>query len=118
MTSRERGAQPGKGETDPVGAVAIARITMREPRPPPVRLAVGEAADLRALSDYRENLITERGELTSRVHADLLGLFPGYQEQITTQTGKAHLTPLSSRSTVIPGSGPNSPTVGLPGWPR
>ena len=91
MTSRERGAQPGKGKTDPVDAVAIARITMRESTLPPVRLAVGEAADLRALLDYREDLVTERSELTNRVHADLLGLFPGYQEQITTLTGKAHL---------------------------
>ena len=31
MTSRERGARPGKGKTDPIDAVAIARITMREP---------------------------------------------------------------------------------------
>ena len=38
MTSRERGARPGKGKTDPVDAVAIARITMREPDLPPVRL--------------------------------------------------------------------------------
>ena len=52
---------------------------------------MGEAADLRALLDYREDLITERSELTNRVHADLLGLFPGYQEQITNLTGKAHL---------------------------
>jgi transposase len=91
MTSRERGAQPGKGKTDPIDAVAIARITLREPSLPPVRLAVGEAADVRALLDYREDLIRERGELTNRVHADLLGLFPGYQEQITNLTGKAHL---------------------------
>jgi transposase len=42
MTSRERGARPGKGKTDPVDAVAIARITMREPELPPVRLAVGQ----------------------------------------------------------------------------
>jgi hypothetical protein len=36
MTSRERGARPGQGKTDPV---AIVRITMREPDLPPVRLA-------------------------------------------------------------------------------
>lgn len=29
MSSRERGARPGQGKTDPVDAVAIARITAR-----------------------------------------------------------------------------------------
>jgi Transposase len=82
MTSRERGARPGKGKTDPVDAVAIARITMRESDLPPVRLAVGDAADLRALLDYREDLVSERSDLVNRVHADLAGLFPGYHHQI------------------------------------
>jgi CheY-like chemotaxis protein len=48
MTSRERRGQLGKGKTDPVDALAIARITARELRLPPVRLSVGPAADLRA----------------------------------------------------------------------
>ena len=42
MTSRERRGQVGKGKTDPVDALAIARITAREPEP-----AAG-AADRRA----------------------------------------------------------------------
>jgi transposase len=49
LTSRERSGRPGAGKTDPVDAVAIARITAREPGLPPLRLAVGQAADLRAL---------------------------------------------------------------------
>ena len=53
LTSRERSGRPGAGKTDPVDAVAIARITAREPGLPPVRLAVGPAAGLRALADYR-----------------------------------------------------------------
>ena len=91
MTSRERGARPGKGKTDPVDAVAIARITMREPDLPPVRLAVGDAADLRALLDYRGDLVTERGDLVNRVHMDLHGMFPGYHHQIPDLIGKTHL---------------------------
>ncbi len=47
LTSRERSGRPGQGKTDPLDAVAIARITAREPALPPVRLAVGQAADLR-----------------------------------------------------------------------
>lgn len=82
MTSRERGAQPGKGKTDPVDALAIARITGREQNLPPVRLTVGPAADVRALLDYREQLVTERTATSNRLHAELLGLRPGYQAKI------------------------------------
>lgn len=91
MTSRERGAKPGKGKTDPIDAVAIARITMREPKLPPVRLAVGEAADLRALLDYREDLVAERTELIMRAHADLHGLFPGYHHQVPNLITRTNL---------------------------
>ena len=82
MTARERGTQPGKGKTDPVDAVAIARITARELNLPPVRLAIGPAADLRALMAYRDQLVTERTATVNRVHADLLGLRPGFQTKI------------------------------------
>ena len=41
MTSRERRGQLGKGKTDPVDALAIARITAREQQLPPVRLTAG-----------------------------------------------------------------------------
>ncbi len=43
---------------------------------------MGPAADLRALLDYREDLIAERTALVNRVHAELGGLRPGYQAQI------------------------------------
>lgn len=70
MTSRERRAQL-RGKTDPVDALAVARVTAREPKLPPVRLATGPASDLRALLDYREDLLAERTALVNRVHADL-----------------------------------------------
>jgi transposase len=79
MTSRERGARPGQGKTDAVDALAIARLTAREPHLPPVRLTIGLAADLRALLDYREDLVREHTVLASQVHAELSGLLPGYQ---------------------------------------
>ena len=84
MTSRERRAQVGKGKTDPVDALAIARITAREPKLAPVRLTVGPAADLRALLDYRDDLLVERTALANRVHAELTGLLPGYQHQVSS----------------------------------
>jgi transposase len=82
LTSRERSGRPGAGKTDPVDAVAIARITAREPALPVVRLAVGQAADLRALADYRAQLVAERTALANRTHAELHGLLPGYQARI------------------------------------
>ena len=84
MTSSERRGQVGKGKTDPVDALAIARITAREDHLPPVRLTVGPAADLRALLDFREDLIAERTALIGRVHAEMTGLVPGYQHHVPT----------------------------------
>ncbi|WP_407062165.1 transposase [Blastococcus montanus] len=85
--SRERTSRPGQGKTDPGDAVAIARITARETGLPPVRLAVGQAADLRALTDYRAQLVAERTALSSRTHAELHGLLPGYHARIPRLTG-------------------------------
>lgn len=90
MTSRERRAQL-RGKTDPVDALAVARVTAREPNLPPVRLATGPASDLRALLDYREDLLHERTALVNRVHADLIGLRPGYQHQIRSLTTRTRV---------------------------
>ena len=56
-----------------------------------MRLTVGPAADLRALLDYREDLVTERGALISRVHAELAGLCPGYQHHVPTLTTRSRI---------------------------
>lgn len=92
LTSRERSGRPGQGKTDPVDAVAIARITAREPALPAVRLAVGQAADLRALADYRAQLVAERTALANRTHTELHGLLPGYQAQIPRLTAPTFIT--------------------------
>jgi transposase len=92
LTSRERSARPGQGKTDPIDAVAIARITARETGLPPVRLAVGKAADLRALADYRTQLVAERTALASRTHAELHGLRPGYHARVPRLTGPTFIT--------------------------
>ena len=91
MTARERHSQVGKGKTDPVDALAIARVTAREEKLPPVKLTIGPAADLRALLDFREDLVTERGALVCRVHADLTGLCPGYQHRVPTLTTRTRI---------------------------
>ena len=90
MTSRERLSRPGQGKTDPVDAVAIARITAREDNLPAVRPMEGLPADLRVLMDYREQLIAERTATANRVHTDLGWLHPGYQHQLPKLTNPAH----------------------------
>jgi transposase len=91
LTSRERLARPAQGKTDPVDAVAIARITAREVFLPPVRPMIGEAADLRLLTEYRDQLVTERTILANRVHVDLVWLRPGYHQQLPHLTNRTHL---------------------------
>lgn len=92
LTSRERSARPGQGKTDPVDAVLIARITAREATLPSVRLAVGDAADLRALAAYRRQLTDERTALANRTHAELHGLNPGYHAKIPRLTAATFIT--------------------------
>ena len=104
---RQRRGQLGKGKTEPVDALAIARITAREQRLPPVRLTVGSAADLRALLDYREDLVQERGALVNRAHAELGGLRVGYQQFIPTLTTRARSRPRSSCSRRTTASAPS-----------
>lgn len=91
LTSRERARRPGQGKTDPVDALAIARITARETTLPPVRPMEGLPADLRVLMDYRAQLIDERTALANRVHAELGWLQPGYQHALPRLTSPTHL---------------------------
>lgn len=91
MTSRERLSRPGQGKTDPVDAIAIARITARGDALPPVRPMTGHAADLRVLTEYRDQLVNERTATANRVHTDLLWLRPGYQHQLPHLTNISHL---------------------------
>lgn len=76
LTARERRRVRRPGKSDPKDAVAIARITLREPSLPPVSVAQF-AADLRALVDYREQQVHERTRIANRVHADLQIICPG-----------------------------------------
>jgi transposase len=68
--------------------LAIARVSAASSTWLPVLLAVGAAADLRALLDYREDLIEERSALANRAHAELSGRHPGYQHSVPNLTSK------------------------------
>ena len=81
LTVRERRRLRQRGKADPTDALAIARVTAREHDLPPVR-GQDLTKDLRLLVDYREQLLGERTRIANRVHADLVALRPGYQQQL------------------------------------
>lgn len=81
LTARERRRLTTPGKSDPGDALAIARITLREPGLGPVSRA-GQAEDLRLLSVERDSLLTERTRLVCRLHAHLVVINPGYERQI------------------------------------
>ncbi len=51
----------------------------------------GLPAELRVLTDYRDQLVAERAATTNRVHTDLGWLRPGYQHQLPKLTSAAQL---------------------------
>jgi transposase len=80
LSRRERIHTRRAGKSDPGDALAIARVTLRETRLPPVR--VDDASrELQLLVEAREDLVAEAIRTRNRLHADLLVLLPGYQRQ-------------------------------------
>lgn len=81
LTGRERTRLRRPGKTDPTDALAIARVTARDPDLPPARRR-GPQEDLKVLVDAREELVTARTAEANRLHADLSILLPGYAGQL------------------------------------
>lgn len=89
FTDRERRSLLQHGKSDPGDALAIARITAREPRLPALRRP-GLVADLKLLVGAREQLMAERTRLVNQLHADLLVLAPGYGARLPNLTAERH----------------------------
>jgi transposase len=90
LTDRERRHLRRRGKSDPADALAIARVTVREPGLPAVhRHAIVD--DLRLLVTARDELIHERTRVANRLHADLLVLAPGYSTRIPNLVAARHL---------------------------
>jgi transposase len=90
LTTRERRRLVQPGKSDPSDALAIARITLREPGLGQVSRA-GRPEDLRLLTVERDGLVTERTTLTSRLHAHLVVLTPGYEREIADLRSRINL---------------------------
>jgi transposase len=86
FTVRERRRRAGGGKSDPIDALAIARVTVREEDLVAARCKDDTAEELRILSDYRRQLVTERIRLVNRVHADLVIVVPGYEDKVPQLT--------------------------------
>ena len=90
QTFRERHRRRSAGKSDPVDAIAIARVVAREDHlPAPKQL--GLVSDIRLLNDHREQLVRTRTQLANRCHRDLVILRPGYQTQVRSLRSKHHV---------------------------
>jgi transposase len=73
---RRGGREPGK--SDPIDALATARLALREPDLPVARLD-GVERDLRLLVDHRDDLVAERTRIEQRLRWHLHELMPGQE---------------------------------------
>jgi transposase len=91
-----------RGKPDPIDALAVARATLREPNLPVARLD-GAAREVRLLVDHREDLVTERTRLQSRLRWHLHELFPGLEIPLKRLRNEPMLTALDERLTPVSG---------------
>ena len=77
LSRRERGRSRRAGKSDPGDALAIARVTLREPDLPPVRLE-DCSTELGLLADARDDIVRVQTQARNRLHAHLVVLLPGY----------------------------------------
>jgi transposase len=89
LSRRERIRTRRAGKSDPGDALAIARVTAREPDLPPVRTA-DRSSDIALLVEAREDVVAETTRVRNRLHADLRVLVPGYGERAANLVAARH----------------------------
>jgi transposase len=89
LTHLER-RRRGKGKSDPIDAVAIARVVAADEGLP----SAGRAAllrDLKLLVEYRDQLVRTRTQVANRIHAHLVVLRPGYEKVVPNLRARRYL---------------------------
>jgi transposase len=89
LTHLER-RRRSKGKSDPVDAVAIARVVAADETLPSAR-RTALLSDLKLLVDYRDQLVRTRTQVANRVHADLVVLRPGYEAVVPNLRARRHV---------------------------
>ena len=89
LTHQER-RRRAKGKSDPVDAVAIARVVAADETLPSARRTT-LLVDLKLLVDYHDQLVHARTQLSNRVHADLVIIRPGYEQVVPNLRAKRHV---------------------------
>ena len=102
LSRRERVRTRRAGKSDPGDALAIARVTLREPELPPVRI-VDATLELQLLVEAREDLVTEQTRVRNRLHADLRTLLPGYGAVAANLVADHHQRTIERRLRALPG---------------
>jgi transposase len=79
-----------KGKSDPIDAVAIARVVAADETLPSARRTV-LLSDLKLLVDHRDQLVRARTQVANRVHAHLVVLRPGYEQVVPNLRARRHV---------------------------
>jgi len=77
LMAAERRSARESGKSDPIDAMSVARASLREPDLPSARLD-GDARRLKLLVDHREDLVSERTRMQSRLRWHLHELMPDH----------------------------------------
>jgi transposase len=87
--SHREARRRGRGKSDAMDAVAIARVLAREETLP--RPRVGQAhEDLKLLSDHFDQMKRQRNQVINRIHKALVVSHPGYEKQIGDLKAERH----------------------------
>lgn len=94
LTGLSRRADRRAGKSDPIDALAVARVAVREgPQRLPSAFLDEEAMEIRLLADHREDLVAERTRAQNRLRWHLLDLCPELEAQLPVRSlgSGAHL---------------------------
>lgn len=87
LTGLSRRADRRAGKSDPIDALAVARVAVREgPDRLPAAFLDEEAMEIRLLADHREDLVAERTRAQNRLRWHLLDLCPELEAQLPVRS--------------------------------